>query len=101
MRRSLLLAIWLLTLLIVAGCSLLDNTDDPADDDREDTSASTGTGTIIINMDTVPAGQAGSFTVTGVPTGTLTTDGTLVGDDLAPGMVRTPPPRSTLPRIST
>lgn len=94
MRRIVLLATWLLALLlIVAGCSLLDDGESApgasGGDDQENASASAETGTIIINVETVPAGQAGSFTVTGVPSGTLTTEGTLVVSDLAPGTYTT------------
>ena len=43
------------------------------------------TGTIIFQVETEPAGQAGSFSFTGVPTGTISSDATLVVADLDPG----------------
>lgn len=89
MSRTILPLLWLPALLLIAACSLVE----------EDPPAATGavaapedgaeTGTIIVNMETDPAGQAGTFAVTGVPSGTLTTDGTLVVGDLQPGTYTT------------
>jgi hypothetical protein len=44
---------------------------------------------VIIDYETVPAGSAGSFTFTGVPTGTISGGGTLVVSDLEPGTYTT------------
>jgi hypothetical protein len=44
---------------------------------------------LIISVVTEPAGQAGSFTFTGVPSGTISIDNTLVVTDLAPGTYTT------------
>jgi hypothetical protein len=81
----------LLTAVLAAGCSLIDNPEanpatapDPASGTEE-----ADKGTIIVNVATEPANEAGSFTFTGVPTGTLTTESPLVVADLPPGTYTT------------
>ena len=82
MLRKVLLVVSLPLLFLAAGCSLVaGNGDAPT--------AVPDPGAIIITVDTEPAGQAGSFTFTGVPSGTLTSDSTLVVADLAPGTYTT------------
>jgi len=77
-------------LLLIAGCSLIDGGDgDGSSSGEGDGDPETGRGTIIVAQQTVPAGQAGSFTYTGVPTGTISSDGTLVVSDLEPGTYTT------------
>ena len=82
-----------LVALTVAGCG-------PAAGPEEGSGAGTETrhtidsnvddsGTLIISAVSVPAGQTGSFTFTGVPTGTIPTEGTLVVADVAPGTYTT------------
>ncbi|MDX1614519.1 MAG: hypothetical protein R3300_09430 [Candidatus Promineifilaceae bacterium] len=85
---------WLLGLLlaavVVAGCSLVAGDDEgDASSGESNTGPETNTGTIIIDQRTVPAGQAGSFTYTGVPSGTISADSTLVVADLEPGTYTT------------
>jgi hypothetical protein len=76
---------WVFVLMVLfgAGCSLV------ADPDAESGGEDAATGTVIIAVETEPAGQAGSFTFTGVPTRTLTADSTLVASDLEPGTYTT------------
>jgi len=75
-----------LLMLVAVGCSLVEGTgEDPAGDPGGDPSA----GTVIIAVETEPAGQAGTFRFTGVPSGTLSADTTLVVTDLAPGTYTT------------
>jgi hypothetical protein len=70
-----------LSLLVLAGCSLLEqSTAAPT----PDVPAPEG-GTLVIAVLTTPANQAGSFQFTGVPTGTIPSGGTLVVADLEPG----------------
>ena len=87
MPRTVYLVIWSSILLLVAGCSLLDDDSSTGDPAAGDPVAATGA--IIITMETEPAGQTGSFTVTGVPSGTLSVGGTLVVGDLEPGTYTT------------
>jgi len=81
----------LLLLLFAVGCSLVEQpADGPAGGDAGgDPGGDAPTGTIIIRVETEPAGQAGSFLFTGVPTGTVSVDSTLVVSDLAPGTYTT------------
>jgi hypothetical protein len=93
-RRGLTLALMLTLLaLAVAGCGLVAGPEEGsgAATAIPDTGASPAdeSGTLIISAVTLPAGQAGSFTVTGVPSGTISTDGTLVVSDLEPGTYTT------------
>jgi hypothetical protein len=92
--RGLTLALLLVLLaLTIAGCSLVVEPEEGsgAAIETPDTGANETdeNGTVIISAVTVPAGQAGSFTYTGVPSGTLSTDSTLVVTDLAPGTYTT------------
>ena len=91
MRRSLIrLSIFLPVVLLIAGCSLLGNDGGEGSGSGEaGGDAVPDGGTIIIEQRTVPAGQAGSFTYTGVPTGTVSGDSTLVVADLDPGTYTT------------
>lgn len=79
----------LVAILLASGCSLVE--DLAGDLERTGTStelAATG-GTLIVRSETVPAGQAGSFQFTGVPTGTISSEATLIVADLAPGTYTT------------
>jgi hypothetical protein len=67
----------LVAILIAAGCSILGS---PPGDGGD-----SGNGTIIIDQQTVPPGQPGTIQFTGVPTGTISGDATLVVSDLEPG----------------
>jgi hypothetical protein len=96
-RYSIVLSCLLAAVLLVAGCSLVEGPDDEGDA-SEDSSAGTeatasgsaaAEGTLIVQPLTVPAGQAGAFQFTGVPTGTVSTDGTLVVSNLSPGTYTT------------
>jgi len=79
--------VWLLVVLVTAGCSLIDASAGGAD--VTPTVDSGAVGTAIIRVETAPAGQAGAFQFTGVPTGTVTVDSTLVVSDLEPGTYTT------------
>jgi hypothetical protein len=77
-------------MLVAVGCSLVEGTgEDPAGDPVGDPGGDASTGTIIIAVETEPAGQPGSFLFTGVPSGTVSTDSTLVVTDLEPGTYTT------------
>ncbi|NIP43280.1 MAG: hypothetical protein GWN00_23195, partial [Aliifodinibius sp.] len=78
-------------ILIFAGCISQNSSGDIGDgvDDLPENTTANDSGTIIINAVTVPPGQAGSFTYTGVPTGTLTIESPLVVSDLDPGTYTT------------
>lgn len=79
--------VWLLIVLVTTGCSLIEVSEDGADVTFE---AGPGSGgTAIIRVETAPAEQAGAFQFTGVPTGTVTVDSTLVVSDLEPGTYTT------------
>jgi len=68
------------------GCSLVEGTGEgPAGDMGRDVP----TGTIVIAVETEPAGEPGTFQFTGVPSGTVSVDTTLVVTDLAPGTCTT------------
>ena len=79
--------------LTVAGCSLVAGPDESSGVAPEvpDPGASAGeeTGSLVISAVTVPAAQAGSFTFTGVPSGTISVENTLVVADLTPGTYTT------------
>ena len=77
----------LFVVLLLVGCSLIDSAGSPSDSASEADGASGGTA--IIRVETEPAGQAGTFQFTGVPTGTLTVESTLVVSDLEPGTYTT------------
>lgn len=87
-RTLALTSIVLLVAFLVAGCSLIAGGDDEGSASG-DGDPNAEAGTIIIEQETVPAGQAGSFTYTGVPTGTIASDSTLVVSDLEPGTYTT------------
>jgi hypothetical protein len=85
-------ALGLLSLFLVlafAGCSLVDSQregDAPVQTpDATAGAETTGTGTLIIDVVTDPPVQAGTFQFTGVPTGTIPIESTLVVTDLEPG----------------
>lgn len=88
-----IIAISLIAILLAAGCSLVDRSDDEDPEtgqvDQDSAAEGTGEGTVIIEVHTVPSGQVGAFQFTGVPTGTVSTDSTLVVADLAPGTYTT------------
>lgn len=78
----------ILLALALAGCSLV------ASPEEQSEAVSTpapqrNAGTLIIELETVPASQAGTFQFTGVPSGTITAESTLVVTDLAPGTYTT------------
>jgi hypothetical protein len=79
--------------LTVAGCSLVAEPEEGSGAAVETpdagSSAADESGTLIMSVLTVPAGQAGSFTFTGVPSGTISVENTLVVADLAPGTYTT------------
>ena len=80
----------LLLMLVAVGCSLVEGTgEDPAGDPVGDPGGEASTGTVIIAVETDPAGQAGTFQFTGVPSGTVSVDATLVVTDLEPGTYTT------------
>jgi hypothetical protein len=83
----------ILLALILAGCSLVAGPQEGTDAGSEATAPTateeSNVGTLIIDLTTVPAGQSGAFLFTGVPSGTITTDNTLVVTDLAPGTYTT------------
>jgi hypothetical protein len=56
-----------------------------ADETVTCTFTNTQRGTAVLIAETIPEGTAGQFTFTGVPTGTVPADGTLVVANLAPG----------------
>jgi hypothetical protein len=92
--RGLTLALLLVLLaLTVASCSLVERPEEGSGAAVETpdagASAADENGTIIISAVTVPAAQAGAFTFTGVPSGTISTDSTLVVADLTPGTYTT------------
>jgi hypothetical protein len=77
-------------MLVAVGCSLVEGTgEDPAGDPVGDPGGNASTGTVIIAVETDPAGQAGTFQFTGVPSGTVSIDATLVVADLEPGTYTT------------
>ena len=76
-----LILLSLLMAVTVAGCSLLEE-GEPADVVPDD---STDGGTVILRVETEPSGQAGTFLFTGVPSGTISVDSSLVVTDLDPG----------------
>jgi hypothetical protein len=82
-ERWMMVGFFLVLLALSAvGCSLMDETSvDPGGD--------ASGGTVIITVETEPGGQAATFQFTGVPTGTVSTDGTLVVTDLEPGTYTT------------
>jgi hypothetical protein len=82
--RALLPGLVAVTLLAVS-CSLVDSSEDTTPDAQPPT----GPGTIVITSETEPPGQAGAFQVTGVPSGTVSTGGTLVVADLPAGTYTT------------
>jgi hypothetical protein len=84
-------SVLVLMALISVGCSLVDPSEPDQSDTPESGSADEAveSGTIIINVLTEPADQAGSFLFTGVPSGTLTTQSSLVVSDLEPGTYST------------
>jgi hypothetical protein len=95
MRHSsyIIIGLILIAVLLNAGCSLVDRSESesPESSPAEGGSAAEeGTdGTVIITVETVPSGQAGSFQFTGVPSGTISADSTLVVSDLEPGTYTT------------
>jgi hypothetical protein len=85
-KWTILIPLSLATILIIIGCSTAAGSqegDEPAVDSPA-ADASDG-GTIIIESETIPPGQSGAFQFTGVPTGTIPSDGTLIVSDLEPG----------------
>jgi hypothetical protein len=77
-------------ILLISGCSLVDNSNNIGDPTPEKVgNTTTQRGTIILQVETNPSGQTGSFTFTGVPTGTITIDSDLVVTDLNPGTYTT------------
>lgn len=91
MLHKIFLVVSLPLFLLVVGCSLTDGeaTIGGSTVVPNDTGSESETGTIIITVDTEPSGQAGSFLFTGVPSGTITVDNTLVVSDLDPGTYTT------------
>ena len=80
----------IVALMLAAGCSLIDDGgSDSSTPIEEESGPVSDTGTIIIRQQTVPAEQAGSFQYTGVPTGTISADSTLVVSNLEPGTYTT------------
>ncbi len=84
--HALIFTLVFLAIFIASGCSLISGNDEV--DPEAVTPDETG-GTVIIQANSEPAGQAGTFQYTGVPTGTISTDATLVVSDLAPGTYTT------------
>jgi len=95
MIKKIILFPGILLLLIAAGCSLMAGEDDSSAGSSGDSgeigaeNGAAATGTIIIDVRTEPADQAGTFSYTGVPSGTISTDNTLVVTDLEPGTYTT------------
>lgn len=87
MLRNALTALFCAVLVLVAGCSLIEDTDPPGP--APTATAIVQTGTIIINTETEPPDQAGAFTYTGVPSGTVSVDNSLIVSDLEPGTYTT------------
>lgn len=81
----------MLSALTLTGCGLVagieegDSTSPPVSPTVEDSAS----GTLIIDLVTVPPDQPGAFRFTGVPTGTITAGSTLVVADLVPGTYTT------------
>ena len=73
--------------ILIAGCSLIDSS--TSDSTGEGSPSDSQTATIIIDVETIPANQVGTFSYTGVPMGTVSADGTLVVADLEPGTYTT------------
>lgn len=78
----------ILLLLVLVGCSLVEDGDVGPVDGETPRSDATG-GTVIITVETEPAGQGGVFQFTGVPTGTISAATTLVVTDLESGTYTT------------
>ena len=79
-------ALLLIVLSFSVGCSLIESDDAASGGGSVDAGAEEPPGgTLIITVETRPEGQAGAFTFTGVPTGTITAESTLVVSDLEPG----------------
>jgi len=85
-RYAVLVALLILTAALSVGCSLIDS-EQPGSEGGSAASEvdEPSGGTLIIEVETRPEGQPGTFTFTGVPTGTITIDNALVVSDLAPG----------------
>jgi hypothetical protein len=79
--------------LVLAGCGLVADPEEASEVRSEPAEPVSGeedsSGTLIVTAVTVPANQASAFQFTGVPTGTISTDSTLVVTDLAPGTYTT------------
>jgi len=86
--RHILRFLWLslMVALLSAGCGLTGDFDAPV---NEDPPTDLPTGTIVIQVETVPANEEGIFSFTGVPQGTISTNSTLVVSDLQPGTYTT------------
>ena len=84
----------ILGILALAGCSLVEGQEEAGQAGAEPaipaSNEDTSGGTLIVTAVTVPANQSGNFLFTGVPTGTISTDGRLVITDLAPGPLPSP-----------
>lgn len=83
-------------IILLTGCNLADGiignnggNGEPTDSTASSPANASGEGTIIVQQQTVPSGQAGSFQFTGVPTGTISSNGTLVVSNLSPGTYTT------------
>jgi len=85
-RWGVLGAVLMLAVLLSVGCSLISG-DEPAPEGGsvDPAGEEPAVGTLIIEVETRPEGRAGAFTFTGVPTGTVTIETSLVVSDLAPG----------------
>ncbi|MFN2183651.1 MAG: hypothetical protein ACK2UU_06660 [Anaerolineae bacterium] len=78
--------------LLVGSCSSVagpEEANGPGEQASGPTATDDNSGTLIISLETVPIGQAGVFTFTGVPTGTISVGATLVVTDLTPGTYTT------------
>jgi hypothetical protein len=81
-KKRVFVLVWvaLLAGLIVGGCQIAGGPESNIGGGTD-----SGNGRLVIEVQSDPAGQAGSLQFTGVPTGTVTIGGTLVVSNLEPG----------------
>jgi hypothetical protein len=82
--NALIFTLFFIAIFIASGCSLISQDDESGTEPPVQAG-----GTVIIASNTDPAGQSGAFQYTGVPTGTISADGTLVVANLTPGTYTT------------
>lgn len=88
-KLSVLVSLFVSIIVIAAACSLVETGGDTSEQGNNLPTAVTSDGTLIIALETNPLSQPGVFQFTGVPTGTIQSDGTLVVANLSPGTYTT------------